>query len=90
MTVPDKTDPSGDEGPLHRIKVLWTLQKDTHVVTAEIWAITGVIGYDLRFTYDGTMRATQLFQGPMGGTQAVDVALAKRAELLAKGWTASA
>jgi hypothetical protein len=45
-----------------------------------------VIGYDLRFTYDGKMRATQLFQGPMGGTQAVDVALTKREELQAKGW----
>ena len=46
----------------------------------------GVDGFDLRYMIDGELRATELFKGADGGTKATLMALAKKDELIAKGW----
>ncbi len=43
-------------------------------------------GMDLRYMYDGEMRQTELFRGPMGGAYAVDKSITKRDELKEDGW----
>ena len=69
-----------------RTHTIWTLIYKSHTAIAELWAIRGLDGFDLRYTIDGQLRATALFKGADGGTRATLTALDKRDELLVKGW----
>jgi len=66
---------------------LWVLEYRGHTCRAELWALKGVAGFDLRYLIDGELRETMLFRGMDGGAKATVAAMDKRAELLQKGWT---
>ena len=67
-------------------QTIWTLTKGAHIITAELWRVPGIDGMDLRYMYDGEMRQTELFRGPMGGAYTVEKSVTKRDELKEDGW----
>ena len=83
--APVGDDPPGDVSSVTFAAHLWTLTWKTHSATAELYTVRGV-GVDLRYTIDGELRATDLFKGVDGGTEATLQALDKKDELIAKGW----
>ena len=68
------------------LSTLWTLTFGQHTCRAELWALQGVAGFDLRYSIDGEMRETELFKGVDGGTRATLAALDKKDELRQMGW----
>jgi hypothetical protein len=84
QTPVDKDLPPSDHTRL--IATIWTLSDQTHTCRAELWALRGVPGIDLRYTIDGELRETEFYRGADGGTKATLRALAKKDELIAKGW----
>ena len=64
---------------------LWKLTKSEHVAEARVRAIHGV-GVELRYLWDGELRASQVFKM----WDALEEAAAeKRVELEGRGWTAA-
>ncbi len=75
----------GDTSDVRFVQTLWTLRYKSHTVEAQQHVLPGT-GFDLRYLIDGELRETELFKGTDGGTKSALIALAKRDQLLAKGW----
>ena len=50
---------------------LWVLEYRGHTCRAELWALKGVAGFDLRYLIDGELRETMLFRGMSGSALAI-------------------
>ena len=82
--APVGDDPPGDVSSVTFAAHLWTPTWKTLMAEAELYTVPGV-GVDLRYTIDGELRATDLFKGVDGGTEATLQALDKRTSCLRRG-----